>query len=144
MERDMKTINRRQKSRFPIVRELRYKLLDEDTVAEMGIGNTIDISSAGISFRTNNHRVKVGCFIELSISWPVLLADTCPMRLVVYGRVLRSSQSETACSVDKYEFRTQSRQVPWVRPENPDSLFQRWVEGFRKEAMKTRMYNASA
>ena len=138
METKVKSIERRLKSRFPIVRELRYKLLDNDIVAEYGNGETLDMGSGGIQFSTKQ-RLKEGCFVELSISWPVLLEDSCPMRLVVYGRVLRSTPSMAACTIDKYEFRTQARQVPVTRPERTDSIFQRWVEGFRRESSKMRV-----
>ena len=37
--------DRRQKARFPIRRELRYKLLQDSTVLEVGTGETINISS---------------------------------------------------------------------------------------------------
>ena len=143
MERDTNPIERRRKSRFPITREVRYKLLDNDRVAEYGTGETIDIGSGGIAF-TAKHRLKEGCFIELSVSWPVLLGDTCPMRLVVYGRVLRGSHSRVACTVDKYEFRTQARRLTVARPERSDSLFQRWVDTFRKDSMKARVCSVSA
>lgn len=143
MEPNMKSIERRQKSRFPIIRELRYKLLDDVRVTAYGTGETVDMGSGGISFSTRQ-RLKEGCFVELSISWPVLLEDSCPVRLVVYGRVLRSSHAHAACTVDKYEFRTQARKKVVSRPERSDPIFQRWVEGFRKEAMKLRVCDQTA
>ena len=124
--------DRRTKYRFPIHRELRYKLLDEQTVAETGLGNTINIGSGGVAFRTDRD-LKVSALIEISISWPMLLDDSCPMRLVVFGRVLRSNQGVAACSIDKYEFRTQSRTVFAVAPPRNDSMLQRWADGLRKE-----------
>jgi hypothetical protein len=100
--------DRRAKHRFAIERELRFKLLDGEKPTKTGIGNTIDISSGGVAFETVTKLVP-GTLMELSISWPVLLDDTCLMRLVVLGRVVRTRRQIVACTVDKYEFRTQAR-----------------------------------
>lgn len=126
---------RRRKARFPINRELRYKVLDGGTVIEFGVGTTLDMASSGIAFLTDKQLPK-GSFIELSVSWPVLLDDTCPMRLIVFGRVVRSLGRHTACTVDKYEFRTQAR-VHQMAPVRNDSMLQRWADNIRKETLKT-------
>src|SRR5690349_19958764 len=80
---------RRSKVRFPMRREMRYKLLKDGATSESGSGETIDIGSGGIGFSIG-HDLPVGAFIELSISWPVLLDQSCPMRLNVFGRVVRN------------------------------------------------------
>jgi hypothetical protein len=126
---------RRKKARFPINRDLRYKVLEGDTVLELGTGTTLDMASGGMSFITE-HSLPVGSFIELSISWPVLLEDSCPMRLIVFGRVVRNANRMTACTVDKYEFRTQARVVREVVPIRSDGMLQRWAETIRKESVK--------
>jgi hypothetical protein len=100
--------NRRRKTRFPIHRELRYKLLQDGRILEAGLGQTLNMGSGGVAF-TLDRELPAGTFIELSISWPVQLDNGTPMRLVVFGRILRSGAGISACSVDKYEFRTQSR-----------------------------------
>src|SRR5580698_8389077 len=96
--------DRRKKARFPMDRELRYKVLEDETIIASGMGTTVDMSSGGIAFRTD-HSLMPGAFIELSVSWPVLLEGSCPMRLIVFGRVLRSASGMSACTIDKYEFR---------------------------------------
>ena len=75
MPEENRQIERRSKKRFPIHRDLRYKLLEDSTVIESGMGETIDMASGGMAFQIE-HPLKVGAFIELSISWPVLLDDT--------------------------------------------------------------------
>jgi len=125
---------RRKKARFPLNRELRYKVLEGDTIVEFGTGTTLDMGSGGMAFVTE-HPLLVGAFIELSISWPVLLEDSCPMRLIVFGRILRSAGRQTACTVDKYEFRTQAR-VRQIAPVRNDSMLQRWADNIRKESLK--------
>lgn len=130
-------INRRIKSRFPIHRELRYKLLQDGRILEAGEGKTVNIGSGGVAFALD-HGLNEGSFIELSISWPVSLENGCPMRLVIFGRVLRSSSSSVACTVDKYEFRTQARTHQATGAVRSDSMLQRFADGLRKENLKFR------
>lgn len=128
---------RRRKTRFPICREMRYKLLEDDTIIAQGTGETIDMASGGVSF-TTGQPLKPGAYVELSISWPVLLDENTRMRLVVFGRLVRSNQRTAACTVDKYEFRTQARSTTAVREIRQDSMLQRWAEDLRKGVLKTR------
>jgi hypothetical protein len=120
--------DRRAKHRFAITRELRFKVLDGERPTTTGIGNTINISSGGVAFETITNLVP-GTLVEISISWPVLLDQTCLMRLVVLGRVVRTRRQIVACTVDKYEFRTQARvpQTPLRRPA--DAAERRWSLG---------------
>ncbi len=128
-----RSMDRRNKLRFSFNRELRYKLLEDDTIIAAGEGETIDMSSGGVAFRTNK-ALPAGSLIELSISWPALLYDSCPMRLVVFGRVARRADSVAACTVEKWEFRTGSRQATTVIPIGTDSRLMRWLE-YRKEVL---------
>src|SRR5450432_1231187 len=89
---------RRKKIRFPIHRELRYKLLDEGVLVGTGTGQSINMGSGGVGFSVDKE-LKPGTLIELSISWPVLLDDSCPMRFIAFGRVLRSTGRRAACSI---------------------------------------------
>jgi hypothetical protein len=66
------------------------------------------------------------------------------MRLIAFGRVLRSEGGLTACTIDKYEFRTQGR-IALVKPlplTRNDSMLQRWASGIRKESMKSSVATA--
>ncbi len=133
---------RRGKFRFPMQRDLRYKLLKDGATVESGGGETIDIGSGGVGFAIGRD-LPEGSFIELSISWPVLLDDTCPMRLIVFGRVVRNEPGKSACTVDKYEFRTQSRVVQTA--VRTDSMLQRWADTVRRDVtgpLKPRMMTA--
>ncbi|HTS29185.1 MAG TPA: hypothetical protein VMH81_25105 [Bryobacteraceae bacterium] len=129
------TSDRRKKSRYPIHRELRYKILEEGVLVGAGVGQSINIGSGGIAISIDRE-LNPGAFVELSISWPVLLDDTCPMRFIAFGRVLRSLGRRAACTIDKYEFRTQSRSVTTLPAVRSDSMLQRWAEGVRKEILK--------
>lgn len=134
--------DRRSKARFPIQRELRYKVLRDRRVAEVGVGKTINLGSGGVAFRVDRD-LAAGVLVELSISWPVLLDDTCPVRLVAFGRLLRSRAGVCACTIDKYEFRTQAR-VMQTLPARTDGLFQRWADGLHRERARTTVVQASA
>jgi hypothetical protein len=111
---------RRSKQRFHIEREVRYKLLNGDNIAESGVGKTLDMSSIGISFTTET-RLVAGTLIEVSVSWPALLNDNCPMKLMVFGRVIRSTETLAATSIEKYEFRTSGRPLSAVPQDSPQA-----------------------
>lgn len=132
---------RRSKFRFGIHREIRYKMLEDGTVVASGTGLTIDVGSGGVAFSAEE-QLNEGSFVELSVSWPVLLDQTCPMRLIIFGRVLRSTARRSICSIDKYEFRTQSRTFQPVAAPRSDGMLQRWAEGFRKDAAKATQVGA--
>lgn len=99
---------RRTKRRFQIEQEVRYKMLYGQRIAETGSGRTINISSGGVWF-TTEAMLTSGMPIELSMSWPVLLNDSCPMKLMIYGCVVRSNDKGAAVAIERYEFRTQGR-----------------------------------
>lgn len=140
MTTDSVLSDRRGKSRFKIRRELRYRLLREGEVIEAGTGFTVDIGSGGVAFRSGR-AFRVGEYVELSISWPVLLAESCPMQLSVLGKVLRTDGQRSVCSVDKYEFRTQARLSRNVPPVSADAVLQRWAESGRREIVKASAAN---
>lgn len=128
-----KSTERRDKMRFPMERELRFKLLENDRIVASGLGTTTNMSSGGVAF-TTDAELPGGSYIELSISWPALLDEACPMRLIVFGRVLRGVGDTRVCTVEKWEFRTQARQVTARIPLRIDGKLQRWAE-YRKEVM---------
>lgn len=97
---------RRTKRRFRLRQEVRYKMLFGQRIAETGTGVTTDISSSGLWFTTSS-QLSLGAPIEVAMNWPVLLNDTCPMKLMVYGCVVRSDETGAAVAIERYEFRTQ-------------------------------------
>jgi hypothetical protein len=111
---------RRSKKRFSIEREVRYKLLNGQHIANTGMGRTLDMSSTGVQFTTQDP-LPVGTLIEVAISWPALLNDNCPMKLVVFGRVVRSEKGNVSVTIEKYEFRTSGKSAMPVdlRPASP-------------------------
>jgi hypothetical protein len=99
--------DRRMKRRFNIEQGLRYRLLFGSRVAETGTGRTMNISSSGVWFTTEGV-LSTGLPVELSMSWPARLNDVCPMKLMIYGCVVRSDEAGAALAIERYEFRTQS------------------------------------
>jgi hypothetical protein len=132
---------RRSKFRFAIERDLRYKIAEDAVLVASGSGQTINIGSGGIAFRTDQPLAPSLC-VELSISWPVLLDQTCPMRLIVFGRVLRCNGRKSVCSIERYEFRTQARTFQPPELTRPDSILQRFAVGVRKETLRTTVAGA--
>ncbi len=97
---------RRSKRRFEIAQDVRYKMLYGQRIAETGTGRTHNVSSGGIWFTTESI-LTPGMPVELSMSWPVLLNDSCPMKLMIYGCIVRSTDRGAAVAIERYEFRTQ-------------------------------------
>lgn len=97
---------RRIKRRFHIEQDVKYKMLYGQRIAETGAGKTVNISSGGVWFTTEN-TLTPGMPVELSMNWPVLLNDSCPMKLMIYGCVIRTNDRGAAVAIERYEFRTQ-------------------------------------
>jgi hypothetical protein len=97
--------DRRTADRFPIEREVRYKVLSKRNADEGGVGRTVNMSSSGILF-TSEHMLLPGRRMELSISWPAQLNNETPLKLVARGRVTRFESGKAALEIQQYEFRT--------------------------------------
>ena len=102
--------DRRQSDRFAIERDVRFRVLNKRSGEETGEGKTLNISSSGVSF-TSQNMLLPGRRVELSISWPVQLNDAVPLKLVARGRVVRFEEGQAAIEIQQYEFRTQSNAV---------------------------------
>ena len=127
--------DRRNKHRFAIKRELRFKVLQNDRIVGSGTGQTVDLSSSGVSFEYAGN-LKQGVLVELSISWPVLLDETCLMRLIVFGRVLRAVKRSAVCSVDRYEFRTQARVGPSPNNTQINTTLRKWAGTIERTGLR--------
>lgn len=99
--------DRRHSDRFPIEREVRYRVLSKRAGDEAGEGKTINISSAGVLF-TTEQMLLPGRRLELAISWPAQLNNKCALKLVARGRVVRFEEGRAAMEIQQYEFRTQA------------------------------------
>lgn len=134
-------VERRSKFRFGMERELRYKMAEDGVVVAAGSGQTVNMGSGGVAF-VADQPLSPGAYVEISISWPVLLDASCPMRLIVFGRALRCQGRRAVCSIEKYEFRTQARTFQSTPAPRGDGMLQRWADGMRKEILRSHMAGA--
>lgn len=107
--------DRRGADRFPIERDVRFKVLNRKNAEEVGIGRTINMSSNGVLFTTDQYLIP-GRRLEIAISWPAQLNSKVALKLVARGRVVRCDEGKAAIEIHQYEFRTQS--TPGPQPVN--------------------------
>ncbi len=96
-------LERRQHQRFPITAQAEYIF-----AGHRGPATTLDIGSGGVLLKTNTI-LRVRQPIEVLIDWPALFDQRCPMRLVVFGKVLRSDRFGTAVGITRFEFRIRAQ-----------------------------------
>lgn len=99
---------RRGADRFPIEREVKYRVISRRHDDDAGEGRTVNMSSSGILFSTEKD-LQPGRQVELSVAWPAQLNNSTPLKLVARGRVVRVEQQRAALEIQHYEFRTQGR-----------------------------------
>ena len=98
--------DRRRSDRFPLQREVRYRVLSKRGAGEeAGEGSTVNMSSAGILFTTPKLMLP-GRRMEISISWPAQLNQKCALKLIARGRIVRYEEGVAAMEIQQYEFRT--------------------------------------
>jgi len=109
----MLTEEKRVKNRYAIVLDLEYKVLDRRRVQLEGVGRTVNISSTGVLFETDQP-VPCGRPVELKIKWPFLLQGFCGMNLVVHGQIIRGQANNNVFAVrmESHEFRTAGYRMP--------------------------------
>jgi PilZ domain-containing protein len=94
----------RSHRRYPIELDVQYKWNRAGRAEQAGSGTTVNISSGGVLFRCAES-VPEDSRIEMALSWPFSL-EGCALKLILRGRVVRSSSQVTAVRVLQYEFRT--------------------------------------
>jgi PilZ domain len=98
-------MDRRRSDRFPMEREVRYRVLSKRDAKEAADGKTVNVSSSGVLFMSP-HLPRPGRLLELSIRWPAQLNSQCALKLVARGRVVRLEDGRAAVAIQRYEFRT--------------------------------------
>ena len=73
---------RRRSERYPIDEELRYRVLEPRGKYRMGNGRTLDMSSSGVRFHTEES-LRIGERLEMAMNWPASLDGNC--RLMKIG-----------------------------------------------------------
>jgi hypothetical protein len=96
-------IDRRRDRRFPIAAYAECLMDGRRTEAA-----TTDISSGGILVQSADI-LPIGANVELRVDWPSRLDGRCPLRLVVAGKVLRTTARGTVISIARYEYRLDAK-----------------------------------
>ena len=102
---DQANTDQRGAARFPLMRDVRYKICSRKSIEESGFGSTINMSSSGILLSTDRP-LRPGMRLELSISWPAELNGKVPLQFIARGRVVRSTAAAAALEIHQREFRT--------------------------------------
>ena len=93
----------RRSHRFPLIAQVEY--ISDGHQAQ---ATTLDIGSGGVLLKTDAI-LRLGQPVVVLIDWPALLDQHSPLRLVVFGKVLRSDRRGTAVGFRRYEFRLNAR-----------------------------------
>ena len=96
---------KRNSGRFPVRQGIQYRAIDSSGGNSAGGGLTLDMSGSGIRFSVQK-RIPPGSILEVAVDWPVRLDGTCPLKMVLVGRVVRSEADFAALAILRYEFRT--------------------------------------
>lgn len=102
--RPQSDIEHRCPERFPIERELRFRMTGKRSEIT-GSGRTTAMSSKSLIFRTDQ-TLMPGKRIEMAISWPAQLNDKCALKLLARGKIAGVEPGIVAVSIEQYEFRT--------------------------------------
>ncbi|HUO32447.1 MAG TPA: hypothetical protein VMU80_24745 [Bryobacteraceae bacterium] len=96
-----------ERRRFPIEQGVRYQCVKGSRICTAGVGKTLEIGSREIHF-TTQHPLQKGEKVRLAVDWPAMLDNTCPIKLEIFGWVLRSQPGTAAVKIERYEFRTRA------------------------------------
>jgi hypothetical protein len=93
---------RRSARRYPLKLDLTYSI-SETRAMQTVAGATSDLSSRSILF-TAEALPPVGSMIEAQIAWPVQIGGEHPLRLVVFGPVLKRDTRGAVMLIKRYGF----------------------------------------
>ena len=99
---------RRSHQRYPITFDVEYEVPGGNGVRLMGFGRTINISSRGVLLEISDP-LPNRCRIRLSINWPFFLGGSIPLKLVMYGNIVRVAGNTIAVRATGYTFYTAGR-----------------------------------
>jgi hypothetical protein len=105
---DADSAERRSDQRYPIALQLQYKLIGKSQIQRLGFGRTVNISSHGVLFELDDVAPASGQ-MELALNWPFMLEDSCGLKLVIRGNILRTEEKIIALKAEFHEFRTARR-----------------------------------
>ena len=100
-----KESERRTNARFDCHLAVSYQTLEKPFLSGQGTSETLNISSKGVLFRTEE-ALEPGQLVQVSVDWPARLENQIPLKLVAEGRIVRNLEGMAAMTIEKYEFRT--------------------------------------
>jgi hypothetical protein len=100
---------RRSRPRYPFSQELVFRQSGKRHGGLPTPGKALNMSSRGILFETDCS-IVLGEVLKMAIEWPIKLENSCPLKLVVTGKVTRCDQGQTAVRILRYEWRTAGQQ----------------------------------
>ena len=103
--------DRRTNARFDCHLAVSYQTMEKPFLSGEGTSETLNISSKGILFRTDQP-LEAGQLLQISVDWPARLENQIPLKLVAEGRVVRNLSGVAAVTIEKYEFRTRRAKPP--------------------------------
>jgi hypothetical protein len=96
--------NRRASARYNFVTALRYRAYRQTAITCSGMGRTIDMSAGGAAIEIGRV-LEEGTEMELVLDWPGIYHGKQRMRLILWGEVLRSTESGTSLKILSHQFR---------------------------------------
>src|SRR5262245_14181431 len=93
---------RRGARRYEISLSLRYAVRRRGQQSINGTGESINVSSSGLLFRTDG-RPMLGDSIIVALEWPAIGVAVEPIFLVLSGQIVRSQGRTTALSISRNE-----------------------------------------
>jgi len=87
---------------------VRYRVIRREAFEAFCNGKTINMSGSGVLLITDRV-LPPGLLVEVEIDWPVKLAESVPLKMVVKGKVVRSVKEDVALAgvkILRYAFRT--------------------------------------
>jgi hypothetical protein len=110
MRPQLNPFDRRKNKRYAVDLPLRFSYSNQGSTLT-GTGTVTDLSRCGICFQCENPPPD-NIEIEVRVAWPMLLDNSCPLDLVVRGRVARTTARGTVVRMHNYEFKTRSSRAP--------------------------------
>ena len=98
-------MDRRLRVRYAIEQDVRYRVIQNRQCLGSGSGRTRNLSSCGVWF-TTEQMLQAGQSVELTVDWPAP-DDLHPLKLMLYGTVMRAGEGGAALAIRRYQFRQQ-------------------------------------
>jgi hypothetical protein len=101
---------RRASQRFPVVCDVRYRVIGLGAFEGFGSGKTVNMSSSGILLAVDDD-LSPGSRIEIEMDWPFKREEAVSQKLIIMGQIVRSEKSAVALAgvkISRHTFQTAS------------------------------------